>query len=447
MSSEDGDRPAGSGVGGRARWRGDEPRLKAAFAVSSTGDWIFRFALPLLVLEQTGSATLASLTYAVEYLPFLVFGLVSGVVADRLDRRRLIIGCDAASAVVMVVLTVICLSGRVNVPAVLALTFVLSSVRPVHFPAFQGLLTMRVPVSRRAPVNAWVQGADSFLSLLGPVAGAAAVAFLGPAAACGLNAVSFGLSAVLVSGLSVPRTAGTTMRAALRAAVGAVRPDMVAGMRALAADGSVLWGTVLLTVTNFGLIGVQANLAYLTGGPTGSGSRLAMTLVAQGSGALIGAAFTPALLRRWRIGTVVTAGMGAIAVALAAPGVLPEAHHMVVLPAALFLSGFAASVVVVPWRTHRQNVVPEAYMGRVVAVQRTVGFALGPVGAVAGGFTVSHFGGSALFLAAATIQAVVWLCALRGPVGRAGAAPASVTAPSMPSPRAHESSASRRTIR
>ncbi|MEV6352967.1 MFS transporter [Streptomyces hydrogenans] len=414
--------PAG---GGALR---EERALRAAFAVSSTGDWIFRFALPLLVLQKSGSAMLAAVTYAVEYVPYLFFGLVSGVVADRSDRRRLIVGCDALSAVIACVLTVLCLTDGFSLYAVMALAFLLSSIRPFHFPSFQGLLSERVPEDRRPVMNAWLQGTDSFLSLLGPVAGAAIVVFVGPAIASGLNAASFAASALLVWILrgakadagapAAPVERAASRRGAVRAALGSIRPDFVAGLRVLAANPAVLWGTVLLTVTNFAMLTVQSNLAFLTAGPTGSEtSRLAVALVAQGGGALLGSVLAPALLRRWPAGPVVAAGMGVLALALGLPAL---SHTTVPLSAALFLSGLATSAIVVPWRTYRQQVVPEAYIGRVVSVQRTVGFALNPVGAVVGGLVLSSLGPAAIFLVAGAVQTAVWLCAWRGPVGRAG---------------------------
>ncbi|MFF6896868.1 MFS transporter [Streptomyces hydrogenans] len=413
--------------------RREERALRAAFAVSSTGDWIFRFALPLLVLQESGSAMLAAVTYAVEYVPYLFFGLVSGVVADRSDRRRLIVGCDALSAVISCVLTVLCLTDGFSLYAVMALAFLLSSIRPFHFPSFQGLLSERVPEDRRPVMNAWLQGTDSFLSLLGPVAGAAIVVFVGPAIASGLNAASFAASALLVwvlrgakAGAAAPAAApgepAASRRGAVRAALGSIRPDFVAGLRVLAANPAVLWGTVLLTVTNFAMLTVQSNLAFLTAGPTGSEtSRLAVALVAQGGGALLGSVLAPALLRRWPAGPLVAAGMGVLALALGLPAL---SHATVPLSAALFLSGLATSAIVVPWRTYRQDVVPEAYIGRVVSVQRTVGFALNPVGAVVGGLVLSSLGPAAIFLVAGAVQTAVWLCAWRGPVGRAGLRPA-----------------------
>src|SRR5215472_2909105 len=66
----------------------------AGQALSYIGDGLRTLAIPLLVFHMTGSPLSLGVTYALEYLPFAVFGLVGGALADRLDRRRLMIGCD-----------------------------------------------------------------------------------------------------------------------------------------------------------------------------------------------------------------------------------------------------------------------------------------------------------------------------------------------------------------
>ena len=81
-------------------------KLRSVFAESSFalyysgqtlsyfGDGLRTFAIPLLVFKLTGSGLSLGVTYALEFLPFALFGLVGGSLADRLDRRRLMISCD-----------------------------------------------------------------------------------------------------------------------------------------------------------------------------------------------------------------------------------------------------------------------------------------------------------------------------------------------------------------
>src|SRR5580693_8136716 len=73
----------------------------AGQALSYVGDGLRTIAIPLLVYHLTNSASALGVTYALELLPFAVFGLVGGSLADRIDRRRLMIGCDLVRFAVM----------------------------------------------------------------------------------------------------------------------------------------------------------------------------------------------------------------------------------------------------------------------------------------------------------------------------------------------------------
>ena len=77
-------------------------RFYAGQALSYVGDGLRTLAIPLLVFHLTGSAVSLGITFALELLPFAVFSLVGGSLADRLDRRRLMIGCDALRFAIMV---------------------------------------------------------------------------------------------------------------------------------------------------------------------------------------------------------------------------------------------------------------------------------------------------------------------------------------------------------
>src|SRR5687767_12938548 len=95
--------------------------------VGNLGDGIALAAGPLLVASQTSDPVLVALAGLLQRLPWLLFGLYAGVLADRLDRRLVVMAVDLARAAVLVVLTVALLTGAVNVPVVLVTMFVLGT--------------------------------------------------------------------------------------------------------------------------------------------------------------------------------------------------------------------------------------------------------------------------------------------------------------------------------
>ncbi|MFF4365076.1 MFS transporter [Streptomyces sp. NPDC001594] len=410
--------------------RRDEILLRAAYIVSTCGDWVFRFAMPMLVLQLTDSAFLAAFTYALEFVPYVLVGLFSGVVADRVDRRRLMTGCDLASAVVVAGIGLLCLLDSPPVSAVYAAAFVLACMRPLYFPAFQGFLMERVPEERRAVMNAWVQGSESLLNMLGPIAGISVVAFLGPAAASGVNAVSFALSAVLILlTAAAPATAAT---APLREALRGMGPDLLTGFRLLFAEPVLRSGTILLILTNFAVHAVEANLVYVVTEATGQSSFvLGLVVAAQGAGAVAGAAVVPRLLARYSEGRLLTVGMGALAASLLAPALTADVR---LLAPAWAVAGAATSLIVVGWFTYRQKVVDAEFMGRVVAVNRAVSFAAILPAALLGGWVAAAFAPAALFAGAGLVQALAFVVTAAGLVGRAGRGPVAEPAARQPVP-------------
>ncbi len=103
----------------RLRLPGDRPfhLILVSLAVSSCGDWLYNVALLAFVFQRTGSATSVALTTAGRVLPVVVLGPIGGVLADRYDRRRLMIASNIARASLMVALAGVAALG---LPVILA---------------------------------------------------------------------------------------------------------------------------------------------------------------------------------------------------------------------------------------------------------------------------------------------------------------------------------------
>src|SRR6266545_3402327 len=92
--------------------------------ISNLGSAFTLFALPLLVYQRTGSALYLAATSAAEFLPYPLFGLWLGAIADRTNRKRLMIGTDLARAVVVALIPALAFAGRLTLPMVYTLAFV-----------------------------------------------------------------------------------------------------------------------------------------------------------------------------------------------------------------------------------------------------------------------------------------------------------------------------------
>jgi MFS family permease len=308
----------------RLRLPGGRPfhLLITSLAVSSCGDWLYNVALLALVYERTGSPTWVSLTTAVRVVPIVVLGPLGGVLADRYDRRRLMIAADVTRAGLMVLLGVFAAAG---LPIVLAPALAgAAAAAGVVYPSCVAACTARfVDDHELQRANAVRSAVGQAAIVVGPALGALMMVAAGPSVCILLNALTFVASAFAVGAIRArekfapPERTGEvelpSMLSDIKAGAQALR-GAPAAIRLVAADvlGSAVYG--MLTVT---LVLVSRKVGAGTGG-------YGLLLGGFGLGGVIGATVTARLdaPSRWR-GTLAVA-MLLVGIPLAALGVAPN---------------------------------------------------------------------------------------------------------------------------
>jgi MFS family permease len=159
--------------------------------VSLSGTWMQQVAQDWLVLQLTGRAFPVGVTTALQFAPVALFGVWGGLVADRVDRRRLVIACQAAAGLLALALGLLTLTGVVELWMVYLLAFALGVVTAFDLPARQAFVIEMVGPDRVA--NAVGLNAALFNSarVIGPALAGAAILAFGLAPAFLLNAVSY----------------------------------------------------------------------------------------------------------------------------------------------------------------------------------------------------------------------------------------------------------------
>ena len=172
--------------------------------VSNLGDGIGLAAGPLLVASQTSDPLLVALAGLLQRLPWLLFGLYAGVLADRIDRRLLAVVVDLLRAAALVVLTAAVVTGWVDITVVLVTMFLLGTAEVFADSALHTLLPMVVDKRDLGIGNARMMTAGITMNqLVGPALGAAIFA-AGTAWPFLVQAVCVTLGAVLVSRMVLP---------------------------------------------------------------------------------------------------------------------------------------------------------------------------------------------------------------------------------------------------
>jgi MFS family permease len=371
--------------------------------VGNLGDGIALAAGPLLVAGQTQDPFLVALGALLQRLPWLLLGLQAGVLADRVDRRRLLIGVDLARGGVLVVLATALLTGDVGIAVVLAALFVLG-VAEVFADTTSG--TLLPMVVRRADLgigNARLMtGALVMNEMVGPALGAA-LFVAGTAWPFVTEAVLLALSALLVSRMRLP----VRERPAERSHV---RQDVVEGLRWTWGNPAVR--TLTLAIVSFNVT-YGAAWAVLV---LYADQRLALGAVgfgllstAMAVGGLLGTASYGWLERHAGLATLMRVGL-----------VLETLTHLAL---ALTTTAWVAMVVMVVFgahafvwsttsRTVRMRAVPLGLQGRVGSVYFMGLFGGILLGQLAGGLLARAWGVTGPFwfgfAGSAVILALIW---------------------------------------
>jgi MFS family permease len=178
--------------------------LAGGLAVSQTGDWLYNLALVVLVFDRTHSPLWAGVTTAARIVPIVVLGPLGGLFADKFDRRRLMIGCDAARMVLMGLLAAV---AAARLPILLApVTAAAATAAAAAYVPCAAAITPRLVSDVDLPGANAVRSAVTGLGVVaGPALGGVLLFFGSPAVAFGVNGLTFGASALCVLAIR-PRT-------------------------------------------------------------------------------------------------------------------------------------------------------------------------------------------------------------------------------------------------
>jgi MFS family permease len=360
--------------------------------VSLIGTWMQNIALAWFVVELTHSPVAVGVLAFCRFIPFTVFGLVAGVLADRFDLRRMVILTQSAAMLVSIALAALAFAGvaqvwHVYVLAVLGGTALVFDAPGRHALTYQ--MVGRDELSNAVALNASIFNASR---VVGPAAAGVIIAAVGVAACFALNAVSF--LAVLTS-LLLMRD-----RELFRVERPGGHPTLLLGIREGLAYArhsprvrTVLLISVVVSTVGFNFHVLVPVLASMTLG--GSSIAFGVLSACFGLGALTGALLSAALGRAsWK---ALLLGVTGFSVALLA---LAPQRTLVACAALLYVTGVCFTV----WTTSSQSIlqlsVPDHLRGRVLSLYLFAVAGLAPLGGLLAGW-LSDVGGTELAFATA----------------------------------------------
>ncbi len=373
-------------------------RLWLTGALASAMRWLDTLVLGVFVFDLTGSAFLVALLFFTRQVPRILFALAIGTLADRVDRRVMLIACFSLLTAVSAVLGALVLTDRIEYWHLLAASFVAGTLWAVEFPVRRAMLGDVVPRELIGRAMALDIGTSSLTRVFGPLTGGILLAAIGAEAAFFTQAVTFLLALAVLATLSyAPPERSAAPQAPLADLVDGVR--YIRRRRLLA--GAFL-ASLLMNVFGFPYLTMVPVIGKETLGLDAVG--VGMLQSAEGFGALIGATLI-ASLAPTRIYTFLY--VGGIAFFMTMVLLFSRSEIFLLSIVFLWMAGFGMASYTSMQTTLFVASAPPQLRGRVIG---TASMALGgnPLGALSVGVTAELLGAPI----ATTLMSVEGLLAL-----------------------------------
>jgi MFS family permease len=330
-------------------------------SLSMLGDGLRTLAVPLLAYHLTHSALSTGGAFICETVPFSIFALIGGSLADRLDRRKLMIGCDAVRFAVMAFFAI-----AYWLPMIYGGLVVISTCAAAFLGGQSSSIPYMLGRERSTEAIAVLIASENTSNLVAPVVGGALFAYFGPLPALTLNALTYLASQISLSRIGTlgPETAGGLPSLAQ------LRNDVMLGFQQLWGDLTMRVQTLAGLAFNFFGFGCYAILIpFLKKGFGATDQQVGIFLGIAAAGAVAGAAFAAKFARRWPFGRALTMAY-AIDALIFIPVVLTKNLWLAAAfwAAANTVANFEVAQII----GFRMRVSPEAMIGRVMGAVRLI---------------------------------------------------------------------------
>ncbi|MCX5366505.1 MFS transporter [Streptomyces sp. NBC_00124] len=381
-------------------------RFWTASAVSAFGSQVTGLALQILTaVTLSASATEVGIVNAARWAPYLLFGLIAGVVVDRCRRKPMMVTTDLARAVLLGAIPVLYALDQLTIPTLCLFVFAFGVLSLLFEAANQSYVPLLVPKDLLNAGYARVQQAGAVAGSTGPLIAGVLIKIMGAPLAVLVDAFTYLVSGLVLATMKAPdpvpdRGARRGLGSELREGVAWVYRHRTLASIALTSHAMLLFNSMVSTVF------VVFALHQLKIGEFGLGITYACASV----GALVGGALSGRVARRLDVGSTLIAfrllaAIGWLPLVLAGRGPWALASVSV----AFFIVSLAIGIESPVEMSYRQGVTPDRLRGRMNATIRSMNWGTVAVGAPLGGILadqVSYRFALCIGLSGAVIQAL-----------------------------------------
>ncbi len=350
--------------------------------ISLFGNAILRFALPLYLLRETDSASLFGAVTACSFIPMVIFSLFGGVIADRKNKRNIMVALDFITAAVILIFSLAL--GKVSlVPLMIAVLMILYGISGIYQPAVQAGIPLIVEKQFLMQGNAVINMVSTLASLLGPVTGGVLFGAFGIMPILFISIVCFVFSAVMEIFIHIPFEKNTDGKSIF----GAVGSDLSDSFKFIKNEKpifiSVLGIVALfnLILSAMMLVGIPVIVVQILGM---SDTAIGITQGAMGLGGLAGGIIAGAAAGKIRLKNgyvfLIICSLAAFFMGIPVLEAIPKNIGYFLITAISFGAMCASAMFSVSMMTVVQQQTPPNLLGKIMAVVIAVSGCSQPVG-------------------------------------------------------------------
>ncbi len=366
----------------------------SSVVTDNCGSSLMMFALPLIVLDITGSGIHLSFISAIETIPFLILGLPIGAIIDRLDVKKIMIFSDLIRLLSYSVLA-IALALKVSsafmifiiytVSLAVSVMNILSTVSEITFVSFL------VEKENFSKLNSTVYGIQYGVNFALPILGGVLYKFIPQSLLTGISVVFYLISLLLVNNIILISQSDSSARfSSIKHGVNAVFTDIKDGVRYTAKIRAVLYPLVLAALVNIASANFQNDSLIILRQQMGlSSDQIGLILSIAAVSALIGTIVVNWLNKKIEFGQLLVLSIIAGSLFRA---VFALSANLIILVSSIACIAINESILNISIITNRQNEVGQEYLGRVTSIYKAVLIGVNSIGYLLGGFVANKIG-------------------------------------------------------
>ncbi|KAF1146049.1 MFS transporter [Streptococcus agalactiae] len=374
-------------------WKFKFYTIWAGQAVSLITSAILQMAIIFYLTEKTGSAMVLSMASLVGFLPYAVFGPAIGVLVDRHDRKKIMIGADLIIAAAGAVLAIVALYTELSVWMVMVVLFIRSIGTAFHSPALNAVTPLLVPEEQLTKCAGYSQSLQSISYIISPAAAALLYSVWKLNAIIAIDILGAMIASITVAIVSIPK---------LGDQVQSLKPnflrEMKEGIVALRQNKGLFALLLLGTLYTFVYMPINAlfpliSMEYFNGTPV----HISITEIAFASGMLVGGLLLGRLGNFEKRVLLITGSFFIMGASLAVSGLLPPSGFVIFVACCAVMGLSVPFYSGVQTALFQEKIKPE-YLGRVFSLTGSImSFAM-PIGLILSGFFADKIGVNHWFL-------------------------------------------------